>query len=461
MSEKAIRWLNVSGTLAEFAMSFFFAVYLERNISGMELGHILILSVTAFAILITALIHLSLGRRKPMDRDQQDAAVLFHLTTIYMFTDSLYWIVNGRPEFYFVNMVVNAVYCLCPVLLTLEFWRIIGKMIRQSRYHYSEACCLMKWLTWILTLLMLSNAFTGLIFTVSPATGVYARGPGYYFYFGLETVMLICCAVYIMLKPMQWRDKLILMIYPFVPYINALIQDWTGGIQLLSQGTFISVFFFYSNLKTQWEREMTRREHELVRSQLNSLQQQINPHFLYNTLSSVGSLCESDPAKAQEMVFRLSDYLHDSFSDISKPAMIPFDREIMFLKHYLSIETIRFPHLRIHFELSCTEFQIPCFTLQPLVENAIKHGICKRRKSEGDVTITSECSGQDYLVSIIDNGVGFDVERLKNMEHTGHIGIENVRLRLQLLCNGTVSFSSTPGEGTVCRISIPLDENRE
>lgn len=120
--------------------------------------------------------------------------------------------------------------------------------------------------------------------------------------------------------------KLMLLVYPLVPYVCLLIQWWTGiavhSMQPLAMCS--ALVFHYTNVYVRVEQLTARREQALMESQLRTLQAQVNPHFIYNALSSVASLCDSDPAAAQEMVYRLSDYLHDHFSGMGQPSLIPF-----------------------------------------------------------------------------------------------------------------------------------------
>jgi sensor histidine kinase YesM len=120
---------------------------------------------------------------------------------------------------------------------------------------------------------------------------------------------------------------------------------------------------------------------------------------------------------------------------------------------YLEIMKVRFPNIRLETELGSENFYLPPMTIQLLTENAILHGICKRRRSEGTVRITSAKLAHGYRVTVEDNGVGFSGELPADGKK--HIGIANVSRRLETLCGGSLVIRSLPGEGTLCIIRVP------
>ena len=129
------------------------------------------------------------------------------------------------------------------------------------------------------------------------------------------------------------------------------------------------------------------------------------------------------------------------------------EEEIENLKTYTQIEQIRFSRLNICYDIQETQFMIPSFTLQPLVENAIKHGICAKKKSAGTVTIRTYSDDKDYIITVSDDGVGFDKDSIQDGKV--HVGINNVEQRLSILCDGSLVIDSTVGVGTTCTIRVP------
>lgn len=224
--------------------------------------------------------------------------------------------------------------------------------------------------------------------------------------------------------------------------------------------SFLSVFAIFCFIYIENSRNLQEKEMALTQSRLNALQLQMNPHFMANALNALSMLTDTDPEAAKRMIADMSGYLRENFYDPSdKSLMIPFSVELERLERYLSIERIRFPGINVYYWLEAAEFEIPAMTLQPLVENAIKHGICKKKHSEGCIEIRSSETEDAYTIIIEDDGAGFNEKTLseayRGEENRKHIGIPNTKKRLELMCAGSLAIRSTPGRGTVCEIIIP------
>ena len=180
---------------------------------------------------------------------------------------------------------------------------------------------------------------------------------------------------------------------------------------------------------------------------------QIQPHFLYNTLTAIYRLCATDTALAQKTIQDFSAYLRTNMDSIRSTAPIPFAKELAHTKTYLEIELLRFGDiLNVEYDISVMDFDIPALTLQPIVENAVKYGI-RSREDGGTVTIsTKRENGTIYLI-VHDDGMGFDVDQKKN-DGKSHLGIENTRKRLRQMMGGELIIDSRIGAGTTVTIMI-------
>lgn len=199
-------------------------------------------------------------------------------------------------------------------------------------------------------------------------------------------------------------------------------------------------------------------EKELEDSRIATMLSQIQPHFIYNTLSSVEQLCKEQPEVASKLVHNFALYLRGNFSELDNTLPISLTQEIEHIQHYVNIEQIRFPDMEMRFELNSDDFLLPALSVQPLVENAIKHGLMGL-KSGGTVTVSSWETDKDYCVSVVDDGVGFDTSIL--LDDREHIGIRNIRGRIEAMCGGTLTVESTPGKGTKATITIPKERSEE
>jgi signal transduction histidine kinase len=196
---------------------------------------------------------------------------------------------------------------------------------------------------------------------------------------------------------------------------------------------------------------------ELVEARLEALRMQLNPHFLFNTLHAISALIHDDPVTADRVVARLSELLRLSL-DQTKPQEVPLSEEMDFLDRYLEIEQTRFAErLEVEKEIAPETRQalVPYLILQPLVENAIRHGI-EPREDLGRVCISARRERGRLELRVRDNGDGLGTK--SSASSHGGIGLSNTRARLQHLYGADCSLELTPanGGGLEARLEIPF-----
>jgi len=195
-----------------------------------------------------------------------------------------------------------------------------------------------------------------------------------------------------------------------------------------------------------------------------ALQNQINPHFLFNTLNSVSSLVRFDPEMARELIVKLATIFRRLLN--SSESFVPLREEVEFIDNYLDIEVVRFGRdkLQVIKELDpeSLEIMVPSMLLQPLVENSIKHGLSAKVEG-GSIYLRSRLNTKDLVVEVEDDGVGMGaaqlVERPNGLGGTG-IGMANVAERLKVLYGDTakMTIDSRDGKGTLVRLRLPVLE---
>jgi two-component system LytT family sensor kinase len=216
----------------------------------------------------------------------------------------------------------------------------------------------------------------------------------------------------------------------------------------------------------QIEQKLEEQKRLLLEARLDALQRQINPHFLFNTLNSIGSLVRFHPELAREMIVRLANILRALLRD--HDTFVPFRDELAFTDDYLGIEVVRFgaDKLRVEREIEpeTLEVMVPSMVLQPLIENSIKHGL-EPRLEGGTVTLRSRVRDGRLVVDVEDDGVGIMPARaaavgaVSAQSRSGNgIGIKNVRERLEVLYGGEARFEveSRPGRGTRVTLEMPM-----
>lgn len=206
-------------------------------------------------------------------------------------------------------------------------------------------------------------------------------------------------------------------------------------------------------------RENYELERELRYSRLELMNSQIRPHFIYNSLNSIRALIRIDPEAASRAVYDFSTYLRANLSSLREEDQIPFGQELKNIQAYLNIERLRLgERLQVEYEIESRDFPVPYLSIQPLVENAVKHGIWKK-KGTGTVRILEREREKEHVIHILDDGAGFDLRQQKQ-EETGHIGLKNIQFRIRELAGGTMEILSEPGGGTRVTVRIPKGEEK-
>ena len=204
------------------------------------------------------------------------------------------------------------------------------------------------------------------------------------------------------------------------------------------------------------QKKLAKQERQLIDKELAIKMSQIQPHFLYNSLTSIHYLCDKDPKLAKKAVKWFSTYLRGNLESMSKENMVPFEQEMNHIDIYLKLEKLRFgEYLEVIYNIEEQDFMVPSLTIQPLVENAVKYGVGDKREG-GQVIIGTSSTDTHYIITIEDTGTGFDINKEYN-DGRQHVGIQNVKERLNLICNGELIIHSEIDKGTVAIIRIPKD----
>ena len=206
--------------------------------------------------------------------------------------------------------------------------------------------------------------------------------------------------------------------------------------------------------KSRLEAEKNIVEAELKESKISIMLSQIRPHFIYNTLGTIERMCLKDPDQAFQLVRNFSLYLRGNFSELNSVTPIRFTQELKHVEHYVNIEKVRFPDITIEYDVETADFLLPALSVQPLVENAIKHGLM-RLESGGTILIRSYETPDHFCVEVKDDGVGFDTSL--PIDKKKHVGLHNIRGRLKAMVNGELIIESQVGTGTRAVILIPKE----
>lgn len=251
------------------------------------------------------------------------------------------------------------------------------------------------------------------------------------------------------------------MIFVSVPAVAMILQGLFFGIHIIVISTVVSAMFMYFYIVNDQLDRYGRQLEENARLKIDILLAQIQPHFLYNSLTTIKYLCHEDPPKAEKALEDFMTYLRYNMDSLTKDGLIPFDDELKHVKEYVELQKLRFgDELNVEYDLECTGFNMPTLTLQPIVENAITYGIRRSGNGEGTVIISTRQSGDNIEIKVTDDGNGFIYADSRPDDKQTHIGIGNVRDRISEVSGGKLIVDSKPGEGTTVTIVLP-GESRE
>jgi sensor histidine kinase YesM len=232
------------------------------------------------------------------------------------------------------------------------------------------------------------------------------------------------------------------------------LQNLLPGYAIAYLAIVIAIEVLFVFLSAEKSVDLERKEKENAEVKNRLMMSQIRPHFIYNVLSSVSTLIPVDPPKAQQALDEFTEYLRANFSAATQKKLIPFADELKHVENYVALEKLRFEkRLHVEYDIKARAFEVPPLSIQPLVENAIKHGVTQKTQG-GIVTLRSYEEANDFVVEVIDDGVGFDMKSL-NQRGDSSIGLSNIEFRIDHMCGGTLTIESQEGAGTKATVRIP------
>jgi sensor histidine kinase YesM len=252
--------------------------------------------------------------------------------------------------------------------------------------------------------------------------------------------------------------------YPIQKLTKVVAEIGAGNLDAVIEGSYNNEYNIIKDSVNSMVKEIKKyieiklqTERKLTQSRIYIILSQIQPHFLYNSLTVISRLCDKDPAEAKKATINFSNYLRANMNLLESVTPIPFENELKHTIGFLNLEQAMYGEaLKVIYDIQIKNFKLPSLTVQPIVENAVKHGIGKK-EGGGTITISTKETEDNYLVIIADDGVGFENIKASN-DGQQHIGINNVRLRLSVQCGGSLEIKSKPGEGTTATIIIPKQE---
>lgn len=310
----------------------------------------------------------------------------------------------------------------------------------------------------LFVILDIVNIFTGIFFTASG--GVYLRSrmmilSQIYQFIIFATIFVVA----LMSKKLMPVEKTVFGFYCFLPLIAIVLQNIFKGYAIAYASIIIATEILFSFLSAQKNLLLAKEEEKNKEARIKLMLSQIKPHFVYNSLSSISTLIPIDPEKAQGALDSFTEYLRHNISSLTETRFIPFEEELKHIESYLRLEKLRFgDRVNVVYEINATGFYLPPLCIQPIVENAIKHGILKKLEG-GNLTLRSYETDDDYVVEVIDDGVGFCIEDVA-FDENRHFGLNNIRYRVEKTTGGEVRINSKIDQGTCVTVVFHKGENK-
>lgn len=395
-------------------------------------------------------------------KDKRILMLLMQLScAILLGSDALAWAYRGNigmTGYYMVRISNFLVFIFSDILLMFFHAYVccylFGDSVKESdrvkRINAGYCICI------ICILLVVVSQFTELYYHFD-SNNLYHRNQAYIISLLLPMVcMLIDLSMLIQYKKNISREIFVAMLsYIILPFLATVILIFYYGISLVNIAISISMILMFIVEMVEQNRVLAIKEKEVMELQISLMLSQIAPHFIYNTLTTIKALCTKNPEEAKETIDDFAGYLRGNLDLLNCREKIPFERELEHTKYYLAIEKKRFgSRINVEYYIEEENFLIPALTLQPIVENSVKHGICKKPEG-GTIVIKTEKKENKIYIIVEDDGVGFDNVKIKN-DKTSHVGIQNVQNRIKSISKGEVNIESVVGKGTIAVITIPM-----
>ncbi|MBQ3347693.1 MAG: histidine kinase, partial [Synergistaceae bacterium] len=373
---------------------------------------------------------------------------LFILLNIIGFLDTIIYIYPVPMWIMYLMIILESVLLsLSLLMMTAYLLHCCGENVRSNRLFHAV---LGLWGVFVVMLTI--PLFTEVFYYFTP-DGRYWRGAWY-------PVLLLPMIIAMLLTiagMIRWRERLsrkafLSFLITLLPITCVLVMDMFIELYpLIDISIVISALSMYSLILSDQIEQDLQRQREIANQRASIMVLQMRPHFIYNTMTSIYCLCKQDPQLAQQVIMDFTTYLRKNFSAISSATPITFSSELEHTRAYLAVEQAQYEDsLFVDYDIQHKYFRVPPLTLQPIVENAIKHG---RDPYAGPFRISIRTrktdSGSEIVVA--DNGRGFDPAD----DSEPHIALKNIQERLEMMCNGEMTITPNDGGGTVVTVIIP------
>ncbi len=413
----------------------------------------------AFSLILLSRLKYGLGS----DQEIQTLRIMF-VWFIVLLTADMLWAMNEDnyllpPKI--VNGAINAAADSAVSWGCFYWYRFVAE--RSGRYSHigKTEKVLLALPTMAITALLIASVFTGWLFFIDGEDHfrdtplVYLRVGANYFYLLLASGYAVWGALRSGSRQKR-LEYLGYVVYVLASVVVFFTEEKFPQSPLAALYIFLALLILYLTIYVDRETEILKQQEELTRSRVDIMRSQIQPHFLYNALSVIVYYCDSNPQLAKQTTLVFSNYLRENLNSLATADAVPFEQELAHVKNYLYLEKLRFEdRLNVTYDIQTTDFRLPFISVQPLEENAVRHGV-GARKSGCSVAISTRELADCYEVAVSGDS-GFE----QSDDDDPHRGIKNIRRRVEEISGGTLSIRSETGSGFIAAIRIPKEREQK
>lgn len=402
-----------------------------------------------------------LGSRNLNEFDEKYDALILLLYGCF-FTDALFGSVNGKPGAQTAMMILLGVQIILTTIYCVVLWFYVEQFFVRTKEMIK-----VRWAIIIINVLYLGDILLDPV--LHHLTYIADDGKLCYNYKWTFTVAIPIVLYFIVFIGYMYYARVNkttrrAFVSAMALYFVSVVITWFWKSDvinitdlIINYAMLFGLFIFFFYVHTEEHEKSIKQQLENQDLRRSIVASQISPHFLYNALATISAICEEEESpEAAKAVNRFASYLRMNLDSLGSGKMVKFRDELEHIKTYLWIEKLRFgDDLKVEYDIGYDYFFIPPLLIQPIVENAVIHGVLKKEEG-GTVKIRTARDGGDIVVTVEDNGVGFDKYATQRSNKT-HIGLSNVRERLENICKGTMNVESKVGIGTKVTIRIPIE----
>lgn len=405
---------------------------------------------------------------------------MMFIDAVLLLSDAFAWIYNGNTTLLGIiaTRICNFfVFALIPILsynVVLYFTELLQTKRTGLYLFWIRAC---QAVTALDLAVITVSQFSDFLYYFDE-NNVYHRSSGYFIaaVLGFLILLIFASMVFVHRRELPVSERIAFFGFILMPGVANLIQLFYYGLSLNNISLTISLFMIYQvgvigranrvvkhkdelmqkeSAITEHKLRLSQKETELAQARLMISVSQMQPHFIFNALGSIEQLCRINPERAAEATHYFARYLRSNLTALSSKEQIRFTEELNHIRAYIWLEKMRFgDDVQYVEDIEADNFQIPALSIQPLVENSIKHGMMGKEDGVLEVKLITREELDGYVIEVVDNGCGFDPDRVSH-DNLTHIGLVNVEDRIQMMTHGSMIVNTRLNEGTAITIRIP------